>query len=57
MLSIHWHSAYYGRVIAADVKDPVTGELLCKQGDVITRDDIERLADSAVSKVYGSFST
>ena len=26
----------FGRVVAADVKDPVTGELLFKQGDIIT---------------------
>lgn len=41
----------FGRVLAADVKDPVTGELLFKQGTVIGRDDITKLADSAVSKI------
>lgn len=41
----------FGRVIAADVKDPVTGELLFKQGDVIYRQDMPKLADSAVSKL------
>ena len=40
-----------GRVLAADVKDPVTGELIFKQGQLIGRDDISRLADSAVSTV------
>jgi DNA-directed RNA polymerase subunit beta' len=40
-----------GRVLAADVKDPVSGELIFKQGQLIGRDDIARLADSAVSKL------
>ncbi|MFI5332501.1 MAG: DNA-directed RNA polymerase subunit beta' [Candidatus Babeliales bacterium] len=41
-----------GRVLAADVKDPVTGELLCKQGTVLTREGVAKLADSAVMNVY-----
>lgn len=41
----------FGRVLAADVKDPVTGELLFKQNHVISRGDIALLAESAVSKV------
>ena len=41
----------YGRVVAADVKDPVSGQLLFKQGEIVRRDDIDRLANSAVSKV------
>ncbi|MGE0010003.1 MAG: DNA-directed RNA polymerase subunit beta' [Candidatus Babeliales bacterium] len=41
----------FGRVIAADVKDPVTGELLFRQGDIIYRQDMQKLADSAVSKL------
>lgn len=45
-------SRVFGRVLAADVKDPVTGELLFKQGQVIGRDDIAKLADSAVSKIF-----
>ena len=40
-----------GRVLAADVKDPVTGELIFRQGQLLGRDDISRLADSAVSKL------
>ena len=40
-----------GRVLAADVKDPVSGELLFKQGQLIGRDDVSRLADSAVSLI------
>ena len=40
-----------GRVLAADVKDPISGELIFKQGQLIGRDDISRLADSAVAKL------
>ena len=28
----------FGRVLAADVKDPVTGQLLFKQGHIISRE-------------------
>ncbi len=41
----------FGRVLAADVKDPITGKLLFKQGSVIDRNDIAVLADSAVAKI------
>lgn len=41
----------YGRFVAADVKDPITGELLVKQGEVVTRQLMEKIADSAVSEV------
>lgn len=41
----------FGRALAADVKDPVTGQLLLKQGEVIDRKGIDVLADSAVTKV------
>lgn len=41
----------FGRVLAADVKDAITGEILFKQGDVLDRDDITKIADSAVEKV------
>lgn len=44
-------SRVFGRVLAADVKDPITGELLFKQGDIIGREQLTRLSDSAVSKV------
>lgn len=42
----------FGRVLAADVKDPVTGELLFPQNHVIGRNDIPKLANSAVSSVF-----
>ena len=41
----------FGRVIAADVTDMVTGELLFKQGDVIGRDDLAKLANAAVNSI------
>lgn len=42
----------FGRVVATDVKDPITGTLLVKQGEVINRENIDRLSNSAVSKMY-----
>ncbi len=41
----------FGRVLSEDVKDPITGQLLFKQNDVIRRDDIDKLSNSAVSKL------
>ena len=40
-----------GRVLAADVKDPILGELMFKQSQLISRENSATLADSAVSKV------
>jgi DNA-directed RNA polymerase subunit beta' len=40
----------FGRVLAADVKDPVNGELLGKQGDVVDRDMMAKFAESVVAK-------
>jgi DNA-directed RNA polymerase subunit beta' len=40
-----------GRVLAADIKDPVTGELIHKQGTVVDQDGVLKLANSAASKV------
>jgi len=41
----------YGRVAASDLKDPISGELLVKQGEIIGRDHVEKIADSAVTKI------
>lgn len=41
----------YGRVLAADLKDPISGQLLFKQGDVIKREDLDKINNSAVSKI------
>ncbi len=44
-------SRVFGRVLAADVKDAFTGEILFKQGHVITRQDIEKLEEAAVDSI------
>lgn len=41
----------FGRVAADDIKDPVTGKLIVKQGDLITDGVVEALKDSAVTEV------
>jgi len=41
----------FGRVIAADVKDPVTGETLLRRGDLVSREMMAVLDNSAVSKL------
>ncbi len=41
----------YGRIVALDVKDPVTGQLLFEQGTLIRKDDLDTLSDSAVTKI------
>ncbi len=44
-------SRVFGRVLASDAKDPITGALLLKQGTVISREDVEILANSAIAKI------
>lgn len=41
----------FGRVLAADLKDPVTGELIVSRSEVITRELMLKLDGSAVSKI------
>ncbi len=41
----------FGRVLAADIKDQITGKILFEQGHVITKTDIEKLADAAVDSI------
>ncbi|MFA6065607.1 MAG: DNA-directed RNA polymerase subunit beta' [Candidatus Babeliaceae bacterium] len=41
----------YGRSLAADIKDPVSGELLLKQNDIVQREDIEKIKGSAITKI------
>jgi DNA-directed RNA polymerase subunit beta' len=41
----------FGRVLAADVKDSITGQVLFKQGHVITKQDVEKLEEAAVDSV------
>ncbi|MFC1841631.1 DNA-directed RNA polymerase subunit beta' [Candidatus Dependentiae bacterium] len=39
----------FGRVLAADAKDPVTGELILEQGKAVDRESVKKIADSAIS--------
>lgn len=41
----------FGRVLATDVKDPVSRAIVAKQGEVLTRELLEKIKDSAVSKL------
>ena len=41
----------FGRVLAADIKDSVTGEVIFQQGYVIDRLDVDRLAEAAVDSI------
>jgi len=41
----------FGRVLAEDLKDPVSGKLISRQGELVTNDIIEKVQDSAVTKV------
>ncbi|MEX0940059.1 MAG: DNA-directed RNA polymerase subunit beta' [Candidatus Babeliales bacterium] len=41
----------FGRVVAADIKDPIDGQLLLKQGQLVTKEDVNRIANSALSKL------
>lgn len=41
----------YGRVLAADIKDAVSGELLFKQGHILGRDDVRVLENAVIKKV------
>src|SRR4029077_3577092 len=41
----------YGRVIARDVKDPITDAIVLKQGEMVYRGTLEKIASSAVVKI------
>ncbi len=41
----------YGRVLAADIKDIISGKLLFPQGHVVGRDDVGIIADAVVQKI------
>jgi DNA-directed RNA polymerase subunit beta' len=42
----------YGRTIAADLKDTITGELIAKQGDIIDREAVKKIGKSAISEIF-----
>jgi len=41
-----------GRTLAADIKDPITGKILLKQGDIVSRNDVEVINESSVTKIF-----
>lgn len=41
----------FGRIVAVDIKDPITGELILKAGEVIERDTVNKVSESAVNKI------
>ena len=45
------HLRVYGRVVAEDVKDMVTGEVFVKQGQVVTRQMVLSLEKAALSRI------
>lgn len=45
------HKRVYGRVVAADVKDMVTGEVLVKQGEAVSREMVLVLEKAALSRI------
>ena len=47
----HLVQRVFGRIVAEDIKDPISGQILCKQGEVIGREYIDRITASAVTKI------
>lgn len=45
------HERVYGRTLAADLKDMVTGEIIGKQGQIVTRAMSQKIGKSAIFKV------
>lgn len=41
----------FGRIVAEDVKDPVTGKLIVRQGEMVTQNVVSRIKESAVVEV------
>ena len=41
----------FGRIVAEDVKDPVTGKLIMRQGEMVTDDVAAKIKESAVTEV------
>jgi DNA-directed RNA polymerase subunit beta' len=41
----------YGRIIAQDIKDPVTGKIILQQGHMVRKIDLESIKNSAVNKI------
>ena len=41
----------FSRVVATDVKDEISGQLIFKQGHIIRREDIEKISSAVISKI------
>lgn len=41
----------FSRVVAFDVKDEISGQLIFKQGHIIRREDIEKISNAVISKI------
>lgn len=41
----------YGRIVALDTKDPISGEVILRQGMTIAAADLERINDSAITAI------
>jgi DNA-directed RNA polymerase subunit beta' len=41
----------YGRIAATDVKDPITGKLVLAQGQPVFREDLDKINDSALTRI------
>ncbi len=41
----------YGRVLASDIRDVITGRIVMNQGDVVKRTDIDAIKDSSITKI------
>jgi DNA-directed RNA polymerase subunit beta' len=41
----------FGRIVAEDVKDPVSGKLVLRQGEMVTQEAVARVRESAVTEV------
>ncbi len=41
----------FSRIVAEDVKDEISGQLIFKQGHIVRRDDIEKITNAVVSKI------
>src|SRR6185437_5770377 len=41
----------YGRVLATDLKDPISGKVILPQGHLIRREDLDLIGSSAVFKI------
>lgn len=41
----------YGRIVASDIKDSITGEVILQQGALVDKDAVDKIANADVSKI------